>query len=328
MASQEIHSFVEKFHQLWKAGLSAHLDIDTHAGEAWVGLRVKLGHDREHHREGEHPASFYPKEENSSRQRRRIRRAAARLVQEKESKWESPEVKVVSEKGTNNVEVENTDEKKSKANKSSTDDEISEIAVDEKAETSAVEEVSDEIEEKVEDAAAEAVETHDKTILINDVDDADVGNVVTATVASEEPYKNNDVNDNLDVKTITTETKELSTEKEWIPARPSVETVFVTAVISHSSSSQVTDSDINYLLRIIRSKEHLNQNIISVDLGSVQSFKENSSKFEHKVQLMVHVKTINLWENSRSYIYHHSGKDIWTLRDGTEVSLRRIHQKT
>ena len=104
MASQEINSFVEKFHQLWKAGFTAHLDIDTHAGEAWVGLRVKLGHGREHHREGEHRASFYSKEENSSRQRRRHRRAAARLVQEKKS--EETTVKVA-----NNVEVGNTTEK-------------------------------------------------------------------------------------------------------------------------------------------------------------------------------------------------------------------------
>ena len=84
---------------------------------------------------------------------------------------------------------------------------------------------------------------------------------------------------------------------------------------------------INFLLRIIRSKEHLNQSIISVDLGSVQSCKENGIKFEHKMQLMVHVKTINLWENSRSYIYHHLEKVIWTLGDGTEVALRRIPQK-
>ena len=67
MASQEIYSFVEKFHQLWNAGLSAHLDIDTHAGEAWVGLRVKLGNGREHPSEYKQPTSFYSKPETSSR---------------------------------------------------------------------------------------------------------------------------------------------------------------------------------------------------------------------------------------------------------------------
>ena len=164
------------------------------------------------------------------------------------------------------------------------------------------------------------METCDKN-----VDDADADaevDVVTAAVAPGVPLENRDGNDNLAVKTIAMESVAVP------PARPAIETVFATAVISHSSSSQVTNDEINYLLRIIRSKEHLNQNITSVDLGSVQSYKENGNKFEHKIQLMVHVKTINLWENSRSYIHHHLRKDIWNLRDGKEVALRRIYQKT
>ena len=40
----EFDSFVKKFHQLWEAGLTAHLDADTHAGKAWVGIQVQLGH--------------------------------------------------------------------------------------------------------------------------------------------------------------------------------------------------------------------------------------------------------------------------------------------
>ena len=39
----ELDTFVTKFKNLWKAGLTAHLDIDTHAGQAWVGLRLRLG---------------------------------------------------------------------------------------------------------------------------------------------------------------------------------------------------------------------------------------------------------------------------------------------
>ena len=39
----ELNSFIFKFNQLWHSGMSAHLDLDTHAGEAWVGLRVRLG---------------------------------------------------------------------------------------------------------------------------------------------------------------------------------------------------------------------------------------------------------------------------------------------
>ena len=43
MQVNELDSFVQKFNQLWKAGFTAHLDLDTHAGNAWVGLRVQLG---------------------------------------------------------------------------------------------------------------------------------------------------------------------------------------------------------------------------------------------------------------------------------------------
>ena len=50
MADHYVRSFVEKFHHLWRDGKSAHLDLDCHAGEAWVGLRLRLGHPRAHGR--------------------------------------------------------------------------------------------------------------------------------------------------------------------------------------------------------------------------------------------------------------------------------------
>ena len=40
----EVDSFVQKFKNLWESGFSAHLDLDTHSGQAWVGLRVQLEH--------------------------------------------------------------------------------------------------------------------------------------------------------------------------------------------------------------------------------------------------------------------------------------------
>ena len=76
----EVDTFVKKFHQLWNDGMSAHLDLDTHAGDAWVGLRVRLGHvPGPLHGQAQ---SFYqeevPRKESPSRQRRRARRAAAK----------------------------------------------------------------------------------------------------------------------------------------------------------------------------------------------------------------------------------------------------------
>ena len=80
MVISELESFVEKFKQLWHSGLTAHLDVDTHAGEAWVDLRLSLG-----------PApgppyqpvpfnhKIYKKHESPSRKKRRARREAERL---------------------------------------------------------------------------------------------------------------------------------------------------------------------------------------------------------------------------------------------------------
>ena len=69
----ELNTFVQKFQQLWSAGITAHLDLDTHAGQAWVGLRAP-GHL--HHL---HPfPQAFKKQDSPSRQRRRARREAAR----------------------------------------------------------------------------------------------------------------------------------------------------------------------------------------------------------------------------------------------------------
>ena len=46
MFDEELNSFLLKFHQLRRAGLTAHLDLDTCAGKSWIGLRVILGSDQ------------------------------------------------------------------------------------------------------------------------------------------------------------------------------------------------------------------------------------------------------------------------------------------
>ena len=81
MDGAEIDTFISKFKQLWQSGLDAHLDLDTRAGQAWVGLRVQLGQAP-----GPlHQQNFHQPPRNSpSRQLRRARRAAER--QEKDDK--------------------------------------------------------------------------------------------------------------------------------------------------------------------------------------------------------------------------------------------------
>ena len=75
MSTAELDTFIRKFHQLWNAGLNAHLDLDCHAGLAWVGLRLQLGHPPgppQHQVRPHHQKSF-----SSSYQLRRERRSAA-----------------------------------------------------------------------------------------------------------------------------------------------------------------------------------------------------------------------------------------------------------
>ena len=72
MDAKELDSFVLKFKQLWRSGQSAHLDIDTCAGQAWVGLRVRLGQAQAV------PSSLRRTRDGPARQRRRARRADAK----------------------------------------------------------------------------------------------------------------------------------------------------------------------------------------------------------------------------------------------------------
>ena len=76
----EVETFVKKFHQLWNDGVTAHLDLDTRGGEAWVGLRVHLGgHVPGPLHRPVHPfQQQVPRKESPARQRRHARRAAAR----------------------------------------------------------------------------------------------------------------------------------------------------------------------------------------------------------------------------------------------------------
>ena len=73
----ELDSFVKKFHQLWKAGFTVHLDLDAHAGKAWVGICAQLGDAP-----GPVHQQFHPHRSHSylRRQERRCQAAQAAAV--------------------------------------------------------------------------------------------------------------------------------------------------------------------------------------------------------------------------------------------------------
>ena len=80
----ELNSFIQKFNDLWKNGLTAHLDIDCCNEFAWVGLRLQLGHQPgpgpQHHQVTPILPHRFRKKNNPPRQRRRAKREAERAA--------------------------------------------------------------------------------------------------------------------------------------------------------------------------------------------------------------------------------------------------------
>ena len=128
----ELDTFVRKFHQLWNDGLTAHLDLDTHAGYAWVGLRVRLGQVPGPPHQQLFPQQVHRKVERPARQRRRDGRAAANSENTKNTEAEPTEVVVEKVPDVFKVQEETFDGKVSKiAEEATTDDNVVEGLIDE-----------------------------------------------------------------------------------------------------------------------------------------------------------------------------------------------------
>ena len=77
---------------------------------------------------------------------------------------------------------------------------------------------------------------------------------------------------------------------------------------------------------IITKKENLNRNILNIEYRYLSTSREvRSNKFQHTVGLKLLVKTANLWEGPRSYIWKHIGQETWSRGNGTLINLVRIH---
>ena len=107
---------------------------------------------------------------------------------------------------------------------------------------------------------------------------------------------------------------------------PPVVMIHATAVIDNSPNAALTNEDIGSLAKILGSKDHLVNNVANFEY-SYLSTKELRSKFKHTIGLVIFVKTCNLWEGARSYLWKHLGRDTWTLRNGSVVDILKIHQK-
>ena len=105
----ELESFISKFHQLWRAGESAKLDLETHAGHAWVGLRVQLGQASPH--SVNFPSQQKTRTRNSpARERRRARRLAERQAENAVENVVIANINVNDAEIAENIEIDNVAE--------------------------------------------------------------------------------------------------------------------------------------------------------------------------------------------------------------------------
>ena len=104
--------------------------------------------------------------------------------------------------------------------------------------------------------------------------------------------------------------------------------VYAIAEMTCSREPTVTQDEIKSLVGILKGKEHLRRNVGRIArYDYCKTNKDEYGTFTHTMPLVLDVDVSHLWENPRSYIYHHLGRDSWKLSNGTTVKLSRIHQK-
>ena len=102
-----------------------------------------------------------------------------------------------------------------------------------------------------------------------------------------------------------------------------------TAQINSIQLSRLSSIEFDSIRGIFNCKDHLSRNIVKTHIGKYHSFRDTvDGGFMHLVAVTLDVNTKNLWENARSYVHYHLGRQSWKLDDGTTLKLIKIHQKT
>ena len=112
MFDSELNSFLFKFHQLRKTGATAHLDLDTHAGQAWVML-VPIQHSPAPSQRHRSPSYF----------RQQERRRAARQASDESDKV------VAEDAATERNDATRTPTIQKNAEEASTNDKVSNCVI-------------------------------------------------------------------------------------------------------------------------------------------------------------------------------------------------------
>ena len=107
--------------------------------------------------------------------------------------------------------------------------------------------------------------------------------------------------------------KEDDTSQEChIQPQPEVVVIHGTAVIDNSPFNLLAQEEVESISRFITQKEHMKKNIENIEYSLLSSRNSEGDLFRHTVSLKVFVKTVNLWETPRSYIFRHVGQDAFS----------------
>ena len=306
MVVTELDTFVQKFHQLWNAGLNAHLNLDTHAGSAWVSLHVQLGHLPGPPHLQPHPP-FYPvakKVASPSRQRRQDRRAAAR-------KADAEKADTVEETAHEIVHTENVENPENLENGNET--------VNEKASLQDSEEIMTTNNNIEKPNLEEILENETEEVPALEIEEVSAIGIEKKSCDAEQNDNEKDLS-----TTPSIEPKLDTTVTESIPP---IVTIDATSIFDDSPNHTLMNDEVDSLVRFLTNKEHLSRNICNIEYSHLSSREVSTSKYKHTVGLKIQVRAGNLWEGPRSYLWKHIGQDTWSRGNGTSINVVRIHQK-
>ena len=296
--SKEVEYLILKFNQLWRDGFEAELQFKCNAGKAFANLQLGLGFA-----DGIEPTMFsnvtpLKKQVSPSRQRRRIRR-------ENERKLLIP----------------------SPGNDATCEDNVSaEKDVDGDLNDELVTVISNTHSTEIEDDEVKEVAVQDNINANDYIDDENTKSTAETVVAEASETQTGSVKDSQEILQLNESKREdntIGTVKN-LPCA----TVHATAVFKNCPNAQLTQDDIESLGRFITCTDHLKKNVATVhhDLVFSDGVDMNGT-FQHSVQVRIVVRTENLWQGARSYLWKHLGNDEWERSNGTTITLIRIHQK-
>ena len=179
-----------------------------------------------------------------------------------------------------------------------------------------VEETSKSVTEKieVEGTVAECVMNDDKVQDVSKMMKNETTDYAMKVVTEE----NKEAGENIGLK---------NKEKEVNYKIKPIVTIHATAVIADSPNAALTSDEIDLLMRFLTNRDHLQRNISNIAYEYLCSEPLRNCKFKHTVGLKIDVRTENLWEGPRSYLWKHVGQDLWSRGNGSVISVAWIHQK-